>query len=433
MTRPFVCAASYSRRQPRVFQWWCKSHGSLRRSYSEKSQSDDPLRILFCGTDSFSKEALLKLHDYSQQTGSNILSIDVVAKTDKRFGRGRKTIRSPAIKAAAETLGLAVHQIDTFTRWQPPSFGESNNERCNLIIAVSFGLLIPPRILGTAKYGGLNVHPSMLPDLRGPAPIEWAIMLGRQTTGVSLQTLHPSRFDEGVILDQTPQPGLEMPNADETTYKDLDTYLAPVGAKMLVDAIRNKVYMQPYNPVRLQQTNTQGSLVHAPKLTTTFRAVDFEALTSAEILRRNRACGPLHAFAACTHLSKHTGNIKFHNSMRAPQEGDIPEETQAAAEAIPQGVPYAVIWSHRNIYESVEPLIVNAKADDEGRSRQVVIPRITAGGLAPGAGAGAAGRAKLFSEPEHVGPYKIYRFSHPLTTQPALLDKNGAPTTPPSK
>lgn len=66
----------------------------------------------------------------------------------------------PIKKVAAEELRLNVHQIDTFTGWEPP---KPNGEPINLVIAVSFGLLVPPRILNGAKYGGLNVHPSMLP------------------------------------------------------------------------------------------------------------------------------------------------------------------------------------------------------------------------------------------------------------------------------
>jgi len=60
----------------------------------------------------------------------------------------------------AEELGLNIHEIPTFTGWSPPRYGE---EAISLVIAVSFGLLVPPRILNIATYGGLNVHPSLLP------------------------------------------------------------------------------------------------------------------------------------------------------------------------------------------------------------------------------------------------------------------------------
>jgi methionyl-tRNA formyltransferase len=79
---------------------------------------------------------------------------------------------------------------------------------------------VPPRILQKLKYGGLNVHPSLLPDLRGAAPIEHAILSGRNYTGVSVQTLHPLHFDHGVVLAQTPAPGI--PIGPDTTAAALE-------------------------------------------------------------------------------------------------------------------------------------------------------------------------------------------------------------------
>jgi methionyl-tRNA formyltransferase len=80
------------------------------------------------------------------------------------------------IKAVAQKLGLTVHERDTFTGWQVSQkwirtymgancsqLPRPRNESINLIIAVSFGLFVPPRILKSAEYGGLNVHPSLLP------------------------------------------------------------------------------------------------------------------------------------------------------------------------------------------------------------------------------------------------------------------------------
>jgi len=64
------------------------------------------------------------------------------------------------IKDMATELNLPTHEIATFTGWTPPVYG---NESMSLVIAVSFGLLVPTRILNLATYGGLNVHPSLLP------------------------------------------------------------------------------------------------------------------------------------------------------------------------------------------------------------------------------------------------------------------------------
>jgi hypothetical protein len=61
------------------------------------------------------------------------------------------------LKAIASDLSLFLHELDTFNNWNAPP-------GTNLIIAVSFGLFVPHRILSSAKYGGLNVHPSLLPE-----------------------------------------------------------------------------------------------------------------------------------------------------------------------------------------------------------------------------------------------------------------------------
>lgn len=398
-----------------------------RRLFSHKTGTDDPLRILFCGTDDFSKESLRALHKYSQTLESNIDTIHVVTRTDKRVGRGRKQLSIPAIKPLAEKLGLPVHQIDTFTGWQPPAFGDAVNEYCNLIIAVSFGLLIPPRILGTAKYGGLNVHPSLLPDLRGPSPIEWTILQGRRVAGLSLQTLHPSRFDEGIVLDQQ---SLDVPNPGEITTKELTAYLAPFGGEMLVDAIRKKLYIPPYNFIQPHKSIHKNNLVHTMKIKKKFLAIDPKTLTATDILRRNRAFGPLHAFASPTCDSDQARQINLDLEMRPSTAEDIPNEVQSIAYTIPNGVPYAVCLSHENINESNRPLIVNAKEDDIGGSRQIVIPKITVASMARGPGAAAAARAKFMTEPVAIGRFKLYRFCVPLSAESSPTEMKMPPENP---
>lgn len=398
-----------------------------RRLFSHETATDDPLRILFCGTDDFSKESLRALHEYSQTPESNIDTIHVVTRTDKRVGRGRKQLSVPAIKPLAEQLGLRVHQIDTFTGWQPPAFGDAEDESCNLIVAVSFGLLIPPRILGRATYGGLNVHPSLLPDLRGPSPIEWTILQGRATAGLSLQTLHPSRFDEGIVLDQQ---GLAIPNPDEITTKELKAYLAPFGGKMLVEAIRKKLYIPPHNSIQPHQSIHKNSLVHTAKITKQLLSVDFKTVTATDIFRRNRAFGPLHAFASPTSGSDQSRQISLDLEMRPPTTTDIPKEIQSIAYQIPIGVPYAVCLARENINESDRPIIVNVNEDGVRRSRQIVIPKITVASMARGPGAAAAARAKFMTEPEPVGPFKLYRFCAPLSAEPSPTETKAPAENP---
>ncbi|KAH0396597.1 Formyltransferase, partial [Aureobasidium melanogenum] len=211
------------------------THQSCRspRRYLSSSPQHDPLRVLFCGADEFSIYSLKALDKIREENPDKVASIDVVCRKDKRVGRGLKQIREVPIKSVAGAeLDLNVHQIDTFTGWTPP-------QPFNLVVAVSFGLLVPPRILNAAKYGGLNVHPSMLPDLPGPAPLHHTLLRRLSKTGVTLQTLHPKHFDQGRIIDQTSASGLAVPDEASATLDSLLAWIGPLGADMLYTNIMN--------------------------------------------------------------------------------------------------------------------------------------------------------------------------------------------------
>lgn len=185
----------------------------------------------------------------------------------------------PIKLAAAEEL-YATHTIDTFTGWTPPPI--------DLVIAVSFGLFVPPRILNLAKYGGLNVHASLLPDLKGPAPIQHALLKRRQHTGVSVQTLHPSRFDGGTVLAQTPSPGIPIP--DSANAGDLIKQLGYEGARMLVDVLKSRAFVPPLKDVGWYK-DSGGAVDHADKLVKGDQQVDFAKSTVDDVFAIKRAIG----------------------------------------------------------------------------------------------------------------------------------------------
>ncbi|KAI1616124.1 methionyl-tRNA formyltransferase [Exophiala viscosa] len=385
-----------------------------KRHFSAQKDVGEPLRILFCGSDLFSSASLEALYRYSRTAESNVLSIDVVTRTDKRTGRGLKVLKSPPIKATAIGLELPIHQIDTFSGWNPPEYRQTNNPCINLIIAVSFGRLIPPRILNQSTYNGLNIHPSLLPDLPGAAPIQWTIIHGRPTTGVTLQTLHPSKFDQGFILDQTPAPGLKIPNPETITIKELTDMLAPVGAEMLVNAIRNRLYMPPHKPVQSREDKSPA-IMTAPKITSRMQAIDFATQTQAEILRRNRAIGPLFIFAQHDDVSGRSIRINCGKDMRAARVGDVPNEVKKKVESIPPAIPYAIVEKHSDIHQSTRPLIVNASGPNMA-NHQIVLPTVTFASMKAAPGTAAAARAGLFRPPATVGEHQLYWFWHPLSS-----------------
>ncbi|KAI1372003.1 Formyltransferase [Hypoxylon crocopeplum] len=251
----------------------------------KKKKTSEPLRILFCGSDHFSCASLEALHREHVQNPALVQSIDVVVRPGKRTGRGYKAIQHPPIRELAEKLGLPVHERDTFTGWDMPP-------HTNLIIAVSFGLFVPPRLLRASRFGGLNVHPSLLPDLRGPAPLQHALLAGRAATGVSLQTLDAQAFDRGVVLARTPP----LPIPADVDYATLLQSVKSVAAELLVRGLRDGVHVPPLEEAEREENKGVGvgkemELLHAPKITKRDRQVRAENMPY--LWRRFRALGPL--------------------------------------------------------------------------------------------------------------------------------------------
>ncbi|KAF2740646.1 Formyltransferase [Polyplosphaeria fusca] len=197
-----------------------------------------------------------------------------------------RVIRLVPIKhVAAQELKLETHEIDTFTGWKPPI-------PFDLIIAVSFGLFVPPRILSGMRHGGLNVHPSLLPDLRGPAPIHHTLLKGRSHTGVTIQTLHPKHFDHGTILAQTQPPGLHLGSVAGLTLAKLTTVLGEEGAKMLLHVIRARKFINPRVDAGWY-AESGGPVGHAEKITKQYTYVDLALATAQDIQVRHNVLGDL--------------------------------------------------------------------------------------------------------------------------------------------
>ncbi|CCU82347.1 methionyl-tRNA formyltransferase [Blumeria hordei DH14] len=251
------------------------------RSISKVSK---PLRILFCGSDDFSVSSLKAVHRERERDPNLIKSIDVLCRPGKPVGRGLKKIHQAPIKAAAEQLGIPLHERDSFRGWQLP---RSDDETINLIIAVSFGLFIPARILQSAEYGGLNIHPSILP--KGPAPIQHTLLADHRFTGVTLQTLDMKSFDRGIILDQT-RPWLEVP--DLCTYDGLLKLLTPLAADMLVRGLRRRIFLPPLHDMGWVPPVDQ-KLIHARKITSADKMLPWNTHDIKSIIQGYRALGRL--------------------------------------------------------------------------------------------------------------------------------------------
>lgn len=114
-------------------------------------------------------------------------------------------------------------------------------------------------------------------------------------TGVTLQTLHPEKFDHGAILAQTPLPGFEIPNPSQCTYPELLRLVTPKAAEMLVQGIRDRIFLPgaTSNPTSISSEPYGHAIRHAPKITPKDRHIDWAKMSVDEILRRDRVLGRL--------------------------------------------------------------------------------------------------------------------------------------------
>lgn len=149
----------------------------------------------------------------------------------------------------------------------------------DLLIAVSFGLFIPARII--EQVGStINVHPSLLPQYRGPAPIHNAILNGDRHTGVTLQTLSPNGFDKGIIFDQSSPIRIE----DDETFLSLWNRLSSHAAEMLVSSVRDQTYFKP-TPVKTFTNESYAGFVH--------KQIDWWKTSADKAIRLGRLYDPI--------------------------------------------------------------------------------------------------------------------------------------------
>jgi methionyl-tRNA formyltransferase len=150
------------------------------------------MRLLFFGSSGFSVPALLALRPS--------ISL-VVTKKAKPKGRGYH-LDDNEVKQAAIAAGLPLAEIGSFRDEEAKKLAEP---RPDLLVVVSFGLIIPGWFLDAAAIGAINVHPSLLPKYRGPSPMQWAVRNGDKETGVTIISM-AERMDAGEILYQERTP-----------------------------------------------------------------------------------------------------------------------------------------------------------------------------------------------------------------------------------
>src|SRR5437899_9400952 len=205
------------------------------------------MRVVFFGTPEFavpSLEALL---------GEGFDVVAAVTPPDRPRGRSRSALVPSPVKAAAESEDIPVLQPERSTE---PGFVDGLRALApDVGVVVAYGHILRPSLLAIPRHGMINVHPSLLPELRGAAPVEWAILNDLKQTGVTIMRMDEG-LDSGPILLQIPH------DIDpEVTGGELSEHLSEMGAQALVEALAlfetNGLDPHPQEPARA---------TYAPKL-----------------------------------------------------------------------------------------------------------------------------------------------------------------------
>lgn len=180
------------------------------------------LKIVFMGTPDFAVTTLRALVD------AEYAIVGVVTAPDRPAGRGRK-IRESAVKIYAKEKGLTI--LQPLKLKDPEFLAQLENLRANLQIVVAFRML-PEVVWKMPEYGTFNLHASLLPQYRGAAPINWAIINGEKETGVSTFFINENIDTGAILLQET------VPISKEDSAGTLHDKLMETGASLVLKTVR---------------------------------------------------------------------------------------------------------------------------------------------------------------------------------------------------
>lgn len=180
------------------------------------------MKIAFMGTPDFAVTVLRGLLESEHETGL------VVTQPDKAKNRGKKVQPTP-VKELALQHGITVLQPER-VKGNEEFFEELAAYMPDVIVVVAYGQILPKEILELPKYGCLNVHASLLPHLRGAAPIQRAIIEGDEETGVTVMQMAEG-LDTGDMLRKD---SIKIGNMN---YSELHDALADMGAKLMIEVL----------------------------------------------------------------------------------------------------------------------------------------------------------------------------------------------------
>lgn len=229
------------------------------------------MRIVFMGTPDFAVPTLESLLESEHQV------VGVVTQPDKPKGRGGKVQMTP-VKELAVKYDVPVHQPVRIK--EKESYGILKQWNPDAIVVVAFGQILPKRILDLPQYGCINVHASLLPKLRGAAPIQWAVIEGEKTSGVTTMYMDEGLDTGDMLLKE------EISLADTETGGSLHDKLMVLGGPLILRTLEG---LQEGTIARTPQNHSEHT--YAKMLDKQLGKLDFTKPAS-EIERLIRGLNP---------------------------------------------------------------------------------------------------------------------------------------------
>src|SRR5437762_7147629 len=230
------------------------------------------MRVLFWGTPEFATPALRAL------IGEGFDVVGVVTQPDRPVGRSRSTVQPSPVKRIAVDEGIPVLQPE-----RPRGdelLAQLSELEPELSVVVAYGHILPKAVIDLPSRGTVNIHGSLLPALRGAAPIQAAIREGLAETGVTIMRMVPA-LDAGPIILQARTAVL-----DDETYGELSLRLSELGALTLIEALS----LMELGGDR-EETQEERHATYAPKIDRASTWIDWSA-SAATVCRMIRSLEP---------------------------------------------------------------------------------------------------------------------------------------------
>lgn len=259
------------------------------------------MRIVFMGTPDFSVPCLQALID----DGHDVCA--VFTQPDKPKGR-HGVLSAPPVKELALKYDIPVYQPDSLKNDEIKSVFASLG--ADLAIVVAYGKILPEEFLNAPKYGCINMHASLLPKLRGAAPIQWSIINGEKRSGVTSMQMDKGLDTGDILLSES----VEI--RDDETAQELHDELSVLGAQVMRKTL-SMLQRGELSPVRQDGSKS----TYAPILTKELSAIDWQK-SALQIHNQIRGLYPWPGASAV--LNGKT--LKIHSSKLLGKTGGKPGE-----------------------------------------------------------------------------------------------------------